>query len=300
MAAVLAFLAAHRGQVSPITIHLWGNDIDPVAEACKGDFACIKKRAPAALAAFQSRFGDILSRLRTAAPTADIVVNGAWNFNVDDLAKTDPIFRSIDAAIRRAAIGAKARVVDLYSVVSPQGNVTRQKARICAYTFICSRGDPHPTDAGYRAIAGAVWAASGTRHAPYPGGVRVYLVRHAEAAPGEPDDLRPLTPGGRAAARDLGIQLAADGVRPHAVLSSPLLRARETAEELAQALGCEAETDERLAPGATAASVSDAVAGRGDEVVVVGHQPDCGLIAAEISGVEPPRFPPAGFVVLEL
>ena len=66
------------------------------------------------------------------------------------------------------------------------------------------------------------------------------------------------------------------------------------------ALGCEAETDERLAPGATAASVRDAVAGRGDEVVVVGHQPDCGLIAAEISGGEPPRFPPAGLVVLEL
>jgi lysophospholipase L1-like esterase len=161
MAAALAFLAAHRGQVSPITIHLWGNDIDPVAEACKGDFACIKKRAPAALRTLEARLGDILARLRTAAPTADIVVNGAWNFNVDDLAKTDPIFRSIDAAIRRASMGAKARVVDLYSVISPQGNVARQKARICAYTFICSRDDPHPTDAGHRAIAGAVWAASG-------------------------------------------------------------------------------------------------------------------------------------------
>ena len=130
--------------------------------------------------------------------------------------------------------------------------------------------------------------------------MRVYLVRHAEAAPGKPDDLRPLTSAGRAAARDLGIQLAEDGARPDAVLSSPLLRARETAEELARALGCEPESDDRLAPGATAASVSDAVAGRGDEVVVVGHQPDCGLIAAEISGGEPPRFPPAGLAVLEL
>ena len=130
--------------------------------------------------------------------------------------------------------------------------------------------------------------------------MRVYLVRHAEAAPGKPDDLRPLTSAGRAAARDLGIRLAEDGARPDAVLSSPLLRARETAEELARALGCEPESDDRLAPGATAASLSDAVAGRGDEVVVVGHQPDCGLIAAEISGGEPPRFPPAGLAVLEL
>jgi phosphohistidine phosphatase SixA len=130
--------------------------------------------------------------------------------------------------------------------------------------------------------------------------VRVYLVRHAEAAPGDPDELRPLTAAGQRAARDLGERLAADGVRPGAVLSSPLLRARETATELCRALACEPESDDRLAPGATAASVSDAVAGRGDEVVVVGHQPDCGLIAAEISGGEPPRFPPAGLAVLEL
>jgi len=42
--------------------------------------------------------------------------------------------------------------------------VPSQKARLCALTFICSKGDPHPTDAGYRAMADAVMAASG-----YPG-----------------------------------------------------------------------------------------------------------------------------------
>ena len=58
--------------------------------------------------------------------------------------------------------------------------------------------------------------------------VQLYLVRHAEAADGEPDELRPLTAEGRAAARALGRKLADDGVRPDAVLTSPLLRARET------------------------------------------------------------------------
>ena len=130
--------------------------------------------------------------------------------------------------------------------------------------------------------------------------MRVYLVRHAEAAPGDPDELRPLTAAGRQAAHDLGERLARDGVQPAAVISSPLLRARETAVELGRALGCEPESDELLAPGATADSVRASVAGRGAEVVVVGHQPDCGLIAAEISGGEPPRFPPAGLVVLEI
>jgi phosphohistidine phosphatase SixA len=42
------------------------------------------------------------------------------------------------------------------------------------------------------------------------------------------------------------------------------------------------------------------VSGRGETVLVVGHQPDCGRIAAAFGdGTEPP-FPPAGFVVLDL
>ena len=130
--------------------------------------------------------------------------------------------------------------------------------------------------------------------------MRVYLVRHAEAAPGEPDDLRALTPEGRRAARDLGERLAADGARPDAVISSPLLRARETAAEIGRAVGVAPEADERLGFGATADGVRELVEGRGETVVAIGHQPDCGRIAAELGdGVEPP-FPPAGLVVLEL
>jgi lysophospholipase L1-like esterase len=161
MSAALAFLAAHRGRVSPITLHLWGNDIDPVAEACKGDFACIEKRAPAAIAHISSRLGDILRRLHAAAPNAEIIVNGVWNFNTDDLPGTDPLFRSLDRAIRLAAVGAGARFAELFPLFNPHGSVAREKARVCSYVFICTRDDPHPTDAGYRAIAGAVWQASG-------------------------------------------------------------------------------------------------------------------------------------------
>ncbi|HKP17039.1 MAG TPA: histidine phosphatase family protein, partial [Gaiellaceae bacterium] len=88
--------------------------------------------------------------------------------------------------------------------------------------------------------------------------------------------------------------------QPAVVLSSPLLRARETAAELGRALGCTSQSDERLAPGATADTVRTAISGRGDEVVVVGHQPDCGRIAAQLSGGPEPAFPPAGIFVLEV
>jgi phosphohistidine phosphatase SixA len=112
--------------------------------------------------------------------------------------------------------------------------------------------------------------------------VRLFVVRHAEAAPGDPDELRPLTGAGRAAARALGDRLAEHEL--DAVLSSPLLRARETADAIARAAGLVAEPDERLAPGADADSVREAVAGRGDTVVTVGHQPDCSEIVLALSG----------------
>src|SRR5438876_1416357 len=130
--------------------------------------------------------------------------------------------------------------------------------------------------------------------------VQLVIVRHAEAADGEPDELRPLTPEGRQAARELGERLAADGIRPDAVLTSTLLRARETGAELARPAGLEPEADERLAPGATAEDVRAAADGRGETVVVVGHQPDCGKIAAALTGRDEPRFPPAGMLAIDL
>jgi len=127
--------------------------------------------------------------------------------------------------------------------------------------------------------------------------VRIFLVRHAEAAPGEPDELRPLTPEGRAAARELGERLASQ--QPEAVLTSPLLRARETAEPVARAAGLEAQVDDRLGPGADVESLSAAVTGHGETVVVIAHQPDCGEIVLALTGQEV-RFAPGGFVELDL
>jgi phosphohistidine phosphatase len=127
--------------------------------------------------------------------------------------------------------------------------------------------------------------------------MKVVLVRHAEAAPGDPDESRALTPEGHEQARRLGEQLRTDGVRPDAVLTSPLRRARETAAELGFG---EPEPLAELGPGATADDVKAAVAGRGETVVVVGHQPDCSLITAALRGGAEPAFPPAGVQIVEL
>jgi phosphohistidine phosphatase len=130
--------------------------------------------------------------------------------------------------------------------------------------------------------------------------MQLYLVRHADATPGSPDELRTLSDEGREQARELGERLRADGVSPDVVLTSPLLRARETGEALARATGSRFEADARLAPGATAETLREALEGRGERVVVVGHQPDCGRITTELRGGDEPSFPAGGMVVLEL
>ena len=127
--------------------------------------------------------------------------------------------------------------------------------------------------------------------------MRLILVRHAHSDPGEPDELRPLSARGRDEARALGERLAAE--QPDVVLASPLLRARETGAAIAKAARVELRIDERLAPGAAADDVLAAVAGAGETVVAVGHQPDCSEIAAALGAGER-EFAPAGFAAIEL
>ena len=160
MSAALAFLTSHRGRVSPITLTLGGNDATALSEVCNESLACMRARAPGAIVAFASRLGSILHQLRRAAPHAEIIVTGAWNEDVNRLAQTDPLYQALDLATRKAAAASSARFADMLPVFNPSGSATTEKARICALTFVCSQGDGHPTDAGYKAMAAAVLAAS--------------------------------------------------------------------------------------------------------------------------------------------
>ena len=127
--------------------------------------------------------------------------------------------------------------------------------------------------------------------------MRLIVVRHAHADSGDPDELRPLSARGRDEAQALAERLAADA--PGLVLTSPLLRARETAAPIAKAAGAELRVDERLGPGATAEDVVAAAEGADGTVVAVGHQPDCSILVEALSG-RSVDFPPAGHAVVEL
>ena len=108
----------------------------------------------------------------------------------------------------------------------------------------------------------------------------LYLLRHAHA--GDPegwtgDDAdRPLSAKGERQSERLGAFLAGVGFQPDAVVSSPKVRARQTAELVARQLGVEVRLDDRLAGGFDATTVDSILADLGgpSRPVLVGHDPD--------------------------
>jgi phosphohistidine phosphatase len=124
----------------------------------------------------------------------------------------------------------------------------------------------------------------------------LFIVRHAIAADRSdkwPDDSkRPLTHEGAARMRKAADGLAALGVTPDAVITSPLVRAEQTADILLKSLGGDARllTTPALAPGGSPAAVAEAIAAlsKGRNIVLVGHEPGLGELAAWLVGARQP------------
>jgi phosphohistidine phosphatase len=112
----------------------------------------------------------------------------------------------------------------------------------------------------------------------------IYLLRHgvAERRNGE-DAKRRLTAEGQRQSEAAGRALAALGAPIEACLTSPKLRASETAERACEVLGIEAEVVDALAGGAFDAL--ELTAGRG-EAMLVGHEPDFSNEIARLTGAK--------------
>jgi phosphohistidine phosphatase SixA len=110
--------------------------------------------------------------------------------------------------------------------------------------------------------------------------LQLHFLRHADAGDPEAwagdDGLRPLSEKGELQAERLGAFLAEIGFRPDAIVSSPKVRARRTAEVVGAALGVGVRLDDRLAEGFDPAAVDAILVDAGSPVrpVLVGHDPD--------------------------
>lgn len=116
--------------------------------------------------------------------------------------------------------------------------------------------------------------------------LRVYILRHATAelrGPGVAEDKRQLTPEGKHELKAVLKLALAAGVSPVAILTSPWVRALETAQMAGRALRCERVVETRaLLPDVPPAQVLKEIRGirNAKQVMVAGHQPQLSRLAA--------------------
>ena len=121
--------------------------------------------------------------------------------------------------------------------------------------------------------------------------IQLHLLRHAHAGdPGKwagSDDLRPLSEKGRRQAEELGLLLASAGFAPDAILSSPKLRALDTARLVAAPLGLQVRVADGLAGGLEIDALEAILDSSGDpsRPLLVGHDPDFSTLAAQLVGL---------------
>lgn len=111
----------------------------------------------------------------------------------------------------------------------------------------------------------------------------LWLLRHAEAADGLPDDQRPLTEKGFKQADAAGRALARLGCSVEVCFTSPKLRAVQTAERVADHLGVPVTIEQSLA--GEPFDVHELTAGL-DDVLLVGHDPSFSLTLHSLTGAQ--------------
>ena len=116
----------------------------------------------------------------------------------------------------------------------------------------------------------------------------LYLLRHAKAEPWASTDAgRLLSAAGQVQAQRVGEWCAAHGIVPEALLASPALRAQQTAQAVAAALGIATDgviTAPFLAPGMNPDAALEGLRdyARFSPVLCVGHEPDLSQLAARL------------------
>jgi phosphohistidine phosphatase len=117
----------------------------------------------------------------------------------------------------------------------------------------------------------------------------IWLLRHGDAedgAPGGDDAARRLTPKGQEEAERAGLALAHLGLEFDLVLTSPRVRAMETAQIACEALGAEFAAHDPLGGGFGAGAARELAAGLRDDgrMLLIGHNPDMAQVVHDLTG----------------
>jgi phosphohistidine phosphatase len=135
--------------------------------------------------------------------------------------------------------------------------------------------------------------------------MKLYFLRHAEALEGADDAARPLSPRGRKEAREVARFLKQAGIEFDAAFTSPLVRAKQTAELVLDVCGStKLDVTAALLNEASEATFDEWLKGipEAKHVCLIGHAPTLAERVRHLLGVETPetfKMPKCGIACLE-
>jgi lysophospholipase L1-like esterase len=152
LAEAVAFLEAHKGKVSLITIDLGANDLSRFDEQFNVVSCLSEPQGCAAQSAtMTANLAAILAALHAAAPTVPIVGMTYYNAYAPALAAE---VAELNAGLAATYAAAGVPVADVAGAFHNDDPLLSAHL-VCSWTWMCSLGDVHPNTAGYAAIANA-------------------------------------------------------------------------------------------------------------------------------------------------
>jgi hypothetical protein len=152
--------------VNPITLNIGGNDLGNLFfETCNQDLSCAQRQVDAVIGKAATNLNQILTAIQAAAPGSEIILLSQYDPYVVAIPESVPAFQSLNSGLGTVARAHGVRIAD--------GSSAFTATSLCSLTLFCVAEHPdiHPSDAGYQALAQAVWSASsfGSISAPAPG-----------------------------------------------------------------------------------------------------------------------------------
>lgn len=155
LAAAVGFLQSHPGNVNPITLNIGGNDLGNLFfETCNQDLSCAQRQVDVVIGKAATNLNQILTSIQTAAPSSEIILLSQYDPYVVAIPESVPAFQSLNSGLGTVARAHGVRIAD--------GSSAFTATSLCSLTLFCVAEHPdiHPSDAGYQALAQAVWSAS--------------------------------------------------------------------------------------------------------------------------------------------
>jgi lysophospholipase L1-like esterase len=168
----IAFLTKHPRQTSPVTINIGGNDLLAIEQACAnsnggngtpGDLKCLAQQLPVTIGQVAQNLGSILSQIRAAAPTTELIVMGLYNPAFTIPGADAVIEGDFNPTMATVASQFHGFFADPFPAINHGSTYPNEAVSVCSQIGICTPPlfDVHPFDNGYAAIADVIFAASG-------------------------------------------------------------------------------------------------------------------------------------------